>query len=153
MVSNNCRRARRSSLAAAWQATVCWSAMVPPGAASGSCPTLPSGAAPSHHMPWCVADSCSLHGGAACLSRSIHLLETVPVPVMLRCLEVVDGLCVQAMGSATRELLAGAWAGSGPREVYADLNELTLRITTEALFGSNLPPQEAARVTGPPSPC
>jgi hypothetical protein len=60
---------------------------------------------------------------------------------------------MQAMGSATRELLAGAWAGSGPREVYADLNALTLRITTEALFGSNLPPQEAARVTGPPSPC
>ena len=54
----------------------------------------------------------------------------------------------QAMRSATRTLLDGAWAGSGPREVYADLNALTLRITTEALFGSNLPPAESARVTG-----
>lgn len=58
----------------------------------------------------------------------------------------------QAMGSATRELLHGAWANSGPREVYADLNALTLCITTVALFGSDLPPAESARVTGTSQP-
>ncbi len=57
---------------------------------------------------------------------------------------------VQAMGSATRQMLATSWSGSGRRDVYSDFNALTLQITTEALFGKNLPAEQGAKVTGAP---
>ena len=56
----------------------------------------------------------------------------------------------QAMGSATRQMLATSWSGSGRRDVYSDFNALTLQITTEALFGKNLPAEQGAKVTGAP---
>ncbi|EIE20236.1 cytochrome P450 [Coccomyxa subellipsoidea C-169] len=54
----------------------------------------------------------------------------------------------QAMGSATRQMLATSWSGSGRRDVYSDFNALTLQITTEALFGKNLSAEQGAKVTG-----
>ena len=60
----------------------------------------------------------------------------------------VSQLHAQAMGSATRQMLATGWAGSGRRDVYSDFNALTLQITTEALFGKNLPKGQGAKVTG-----
>ncbi|KAK9903986.1 hypothetical protein WJX75_001915 [Coccomyxa subellipsoidea] len=54
----------------------------------------------------------------------------------------------QAMGSATRQMLATGWSGSGRRDVYSDFNALTLQITTEALFGKNLTADQGAKVTG-----
>lgn len=52
------------------------------------------------------------------------------------------------MGSATRQMLATGWSGSGRRDVYSDFNALTLQITTEALFGKNLTADQGAKVTG-----
>lgn len=58
--------------------------------------------------------------------------------------------CMQAMVGATRQMLATSWSGSGRRDVYSDFNALTLQISTEALFGENLPADQGARVTGVP---
>jgi hypothetical protein len=52
------------------------------------------------------------------------------------------------MAAETRRLLDGPWAGGGRRSVYADFNTLTLDITTGALFGAELPREQAADVTG-----
>ena len=55
---------------------------------------------------------------------------------------------LQAMTDCTRALVQGPWRYSGCREVYADLNALTLQITTRALFGDDLPAAEGVKVTG-----
>ncbi|EFJ44932.1 hypothetical protein VOLCADRAFT_82539 [Volvox carteri f. nagariensis] len=40
-----------------------------------------------------------------------------------------------AMVAATCDMLDNQWVAGGTRDVYADFNELTLRVTLEALFG------------------
>ena len=55
---------------------------------------------------------------------------------------------MQAMADSTEALLATHWQRSGCRDVYKDLNALTLQITTQALFGNDLPAAEGIKVTG-----
>ena len=57
-------------------------------------------------------------------------------------------LCKQAMAAATQKLLATTWAGGGERDIYADLNQLTLDIVTEVLFGWDIPRQQAQTIVG-----
>ena len=57
-------------------------------------------------------------------------------------------LGLQAMASATEHLLAEVWAQGGVRDVYADFNELTLNITTNALFGVDMSSSQAAGISG-----
>jgi hypothetical protein len=45
-------------------------------------------------------------------------------------------------------MLATHWQHSGCRDVYKDFNGLTLQITTQALFGDDLPAAEGVKVTG-----
>ena len=52
------------------------------------------------------------------------------------------------MTDCTGALIDESWRYSGCRDVYADLNALTLKITTQALFGDDLPPAEGVKVTG-----
>ena len=52
------------------------------------------------------------------------------------------------MASATEHLLAEVWAQGGVRDVYADFNELTLNITTNALFGVDMSSSQAAGISG-----
>ena len=52
------------------------------------------------------------------------------------------------MASATEHLLADVWAQGGVRDVYADFNELTLNITTNALFGVDMSSSQAAGISG-----
>ncbi len=60
-------------------------------------------------------------------------------------------LCpLQAMTDCTGALVDESWRYSGRRDIYADLNALTLKITTQALFGDDLPPAEGVKVTGEP---
>jgi len=40
------------------------------------------------------------------------------------------------------------WRQGGRRDVYADFNDLTLRITVDALFGSTVDSRQARRVAG-----
>ena len=72
----------------------------------------------------------------------INLFHITMNPLMLR--------GVQAMAAATQKLLASAWAGGGERDVYADLNQLTLDIVTEVLFGWDIPRQQAQTIVGKP---
>lgn len=53
--------------------------------------------------------------------------------------------------SATEHLLGHVWAEGGVRDVYADFNELTLTITTNALFGVDVSSRQAAGITGEPA--
>ena len=55
---------------------------------------------------------------------------------------------LQAMTDCTSAMVGGQWRYSGCRDVYADLNALTLQITTQALFGDDLPAAEGVKVTG-----
>lgn len=55
---------------------------------------------------------------------------------------------MQAMADSTEALLATHWQHSGCRDVYKDFNALTLQITTQALFGNDLPAAEGIKVTG-----
>ena len=57
-------------------------------------------------------------------------------------------ILLQAMASATEHLLAEVWAQGGVRDVYADFNELTLNITTNALFGVDMSSSQAAGISG-----
>ncbi|KAL3147617.1 hypothetical protein ABBQ38_014667 [Trebouxia sp. C0009 RCD-2024] len=52
-----------------------------------------------------------------------------------------------AMMSATEHLLGHVWAQGDVRDVYADFNELTLTITTNALFGVDMSSRQAAGIT------
>ena len=53
------------------------------------------------------------------------------------------------MEAAAQRLVKEVWAlGGGRRDAYRDFNALTLRIVTDALFGSDLPASAAAEVTG-----
>ena len=52
------------------------------------------------------------------------------------------------MTCATERMLDDEWTHSGRRDVYSDFNALTLRVTTTALFGDDLPAQQGAQVTG-----
>ena len=52
------------------------------------------------------------------------------------------------MSSATQHMLGGLWGRGGVRDVYADFNELTLNITTNALFGVNMSSRQAAGISG-----
>ena len=52
------------------------------------------------------------------------------------------------MTDCTSAMVGGQWRYSGCRDVYADLNALTLQITTQALFGDDLPAAEGVKVTG-----
>ena len=52
------------------------------------------------------------------------------------------------MAAATEKLLASTWAGGGERDIYADLNQLTLDIVTEVLFGWDIPRQQAQTIVG-----
>ncbi|KAK9829411.1 hypothetical protein WJX72_005691 [[Myrmecia] bisecta] len=54
----------------------------------------------------------------------------------------------EAMGMATQQMLRNSWLQSRQRDIYADFNALTLQITTDALFGADLPPRQALEVTG-----
>ena len=81
-------------------------------------------------------------------SLEIDSLDTEPVMYGQIFFIIPLGLAMQAMESATERLLRTSWQGSGVREVYEDFNALTLRITTEALFGSNLSPEQGDKVTG-----
>ena len=56
---------------------------------------------------------------------------------------------VQAMSQATQHMLGSVWAsGGGARDVYADYNELTLSITTTALFGVDMTSSQSAGISG-----
>lgn len=55
---------------------------------------------------------------------------------------------MQAMTSATQHMLSRVWSKGGVRDVYADFNELTLDITTKALFGVNMSSSQAAGISG-----
>ena len=55
---------------------------------------------------------------------------------------------MQAMTDSTEAMLATQWQHSGRRDVYKDFNALTLQVTTQALFGDDLPAAEGLRVTG-----
>ena len=56
---------------------------------------------------------------------------------------------VQAMSQATQHMLSSVWAsGGGARDVYADYNELTLSITTNALFGVDMTSRQSAGISG-----
>ena len=57
------------------------------------------------------------------------------------------------MTDSTEAMLATQWQHSGRRDVYKDFNALTLQITTQALFGDDLPAAEGLRVTGQLSIC
>lgn len=59
-------------------------------------------------------------------------------------------LLLQAMASSTEHLLAHVWGQGGVRDVYADFNELTLNITTNALFGVDMSSAQAAGISGKP---
>ncbi|DBA77753.1 TPA: hypothetical protein ACH3X2_008443 [Trebouxia sp. C0005] len=52
-----------------------------------------------------------------------------------------------AMCSATGHMLAEVWSQSGVRDVYADFNELTLNITTNALFGVDMSSSQALGIS------
>ena len=45
-------------------------------------------------------------------------------------------------------MVAGRWADGAARDVYADYNELTLRVTLGALFGASLEPEQEREITG-----
>ena len=55
---------------------------------------------------------------------------------------------MQAMSSATQDMLGGVWSEGGIRDVYADFNELTLNITTIALFGVDMSSRQALGISG-----
>jgi cytochrome P450 len=55
---------------------------------------------------------------------------------------------LQAMTAATQDMLARMWRQDGRRDVYADFNDLTLRITVGALFGATVDSRQARRVSG-----
>lgn len=55
---------------------------------------------------------------------------------------------MQAMCSATEHMLAEVWFEGGVRDVYADFNELTLNITTNALFGVEMSSSQALSISG-----
>ncbi len=55
---------------------------------------------------------------------------------------------MQAMCSATEHMLAEVWSQGGVRDVYADFNELTLNITTNALFGVDMSSSQALGISG-----
>ena len=55
---------------------------------------------------------------------------------------------MQAMTSATQHMLMHTWSKGGVRDVYADFNELTLDITTNALFGVDMSSSQAAGISG-----
>ncbi|GLC37963.1 hypothetical protein PLESTF_000605900 [Pleodorina starrii] len=61
-----------------------------------------------------------------------------------------------AMIAATADMMDAEWATGGTRDVYADFNELTLRVTLEALFGfvdtERRQPLPAAAAAAGPSP-
>lgn len=52
-----------------------------------------------------------------------------------------------AMCSATGHMLAEVWSQGGVRDVYADFNELTLNITTNALFGVDMSSSQALGIS------
>lgn len=52
------------------------------------------------------------------------------------------------MTRGAEALVTHTWRGSSVREVYADFNDLTLQITTDALFGFKPSNPESKRVTG-----
>ena len=52
------------------------------------------------------------------------------------------------MTRGAETLVKHTWRGSSVREVYADFNDLTLQITTDALFGFKPSNPESKRVTG-----
>ncbi|DBB01015.1 TPA: hypothetical protein ACH3X1_000917 [Trebouxia sp. C0004] len=52
-----------------------------------------------------------------------------------------------AMCSATGHMLAEVWGQGGVRDVYADFNELTLNITTNALFGVDMSSSQALSIS------
>lgn len=62
--------------------------------------------------------------------------------------ELIAKIVLQAMASATQHLLEEVWAQGGVRDVYADFNELTLNITTNALFGVDMSSSQAAGISG-----
>lgn len=55
------------------------------------------------------------------------------------------------MAAGAEELVGRTWAAGGEREVYADFNALTLRIVTDALFGSETSSPDSRAVTGAPA--
>lgn len=52
------------------------------------------------------------------------------------------------MTRGAEALVTDIWRGATTREVYSDYNNLTLQITTDALFGFTPSNPEAKRVTG-----
>ncbi|GLI60636.1 hypothetical protein VaNZ11_002833 [Volvox africanus] len=56
-----------------------------------------------------------------------------------------------AMVAATRNMLDSQWDSGGYRDVYMDFNELTLRVTLEALFGFRAGEQQSSSIS-PSSP-
>ncbi|GIL91069.1 hypothetical protein Vretimale_9498 [Volvox reticuliferus] len=56
-----------------------------------------------------------------------------------------------AMVAATRNMLDMQWGSGGSRDVYADFNELTLRVTLKALFGFGAGEQQSPSIS-PSSP-
>ena len=52
------------------------------------------------------------------------------------------------MCEATGHMLAEVWSQGGVRDVYADFNELTLSITTNALFGVDMSSSQALGISG-----
>lgn len=55
---------------------------------------------------------------------------------------------MQAMSSATEDMLSKVWTAGEARDVYADYNDLTLDITTNALFGVDMNSSQAAGISG-----
>lgn len=54
---------------------------------------------------------------------------------------------LQAMSEATEHMLSSVWVSGGIRDVYADYNDLTLSITTNALFGVDMSSSQSAGIS------
>lgn len=64
----------------------------------------------------------------------------------MRC-QPADVDVLQAMSEATEHMLSSVWASGGTRDVYADYNDLTLSITTNALFGVDMSSSQSAGIS------
>ncbi len=118
------RRAPPSSPAAAWRARGCWSATGPPGGASASSLTRPSGARPSTATPRCFPGPAALHqcemhavsgalcpaSGARALRASLRLHDQVAQTVASR-MPARPSACI----NAPSKFQAGVGGDARPR--------------------------------------
>ena len=93
---------------------------------------------------YCIQGTCTI----CTLERRLRAACPTKQDCNTMCLS--DGCCcaMQAMADSTEGLLAMRWQHSGCRDVYKDFNALTLQVTTQALFGEDLPAAEGVKITG-----